>query len=276
MATLLLLLCYHPSLFVVIGHLASMVSNLIWASTALLEAAVLFRGWKTGLLRKYPFFYAFVSWVLLTEGFRFWCYKYIPTFYQTFYWDTRLITVVASYAICVEVFKSGLRHNRGVARVAQKLLLAVFVCAASYAGSDFLHGGLRSVARAAADLGSYLSYIEAALLLVILWLFTRYKIPFGRNLLGLVAGYSLWVGVEVMIVGLLSLPGNGASVRLRKLAPLLYMISMLIWCISLWQSAPEPAQPSENAPERDYEVLVARTRASFAHLSARVGRMLRP
>lgn len=252
-----------------------MDSNLIWASTAVLEAIVLFRGWKAGLFRKYPFFYTFVSWVLLSEGLRFWIYKYIPSLYQAFFWDTRLVTIAGSYAVCVEIFKNGLRHNRGVARVAQKLLLIVFVIAASYAASDFLHGGFRSVARAAADLGSYLSYIEAALLLVMLWLFTRYRIPFGRNLLGLVAGYSLWVGIEVIILVLLFLPGSGASVGLRKFAPLVYLVSMLVWSVSLWQSEPEPAQPPESAVERDYEVLVAKTRASFAHLSALVGRTLR-
>lgn len=261
---------------IVIGQVASMSSNVIWASTAALEAAVLFRGWKAGLFRKYPFFYAFVSWVLLTEGMRFWIYKYIPNFYQAFFWDTRLVTIAASYAVCVEIFKSSLRHNRGVARVAQKLLRVVFVIAAGYAASDFLHAGAHSVARAAADLGSYLSYIEAALLVVMLWLFTRYKIPFKRNLLGLVAGYSLWVGIEVIILIFLFLPGNGASVGLRKLAPLVYLTSMVIWSVSLWQSEPEPTQPPESAVEQDYQVLVAKTRASFAHLSARVGRTLRP
>ncbi|MGC2891188.1 MAG: hypothetical protein WB627_19130, partial [Candidatus Acidiferrum sp.] len=106
--------------------------------------------------------------------------------YQALYWDTQFVTVAASYAVCVEIFKKALRYSPGLARSGQKLLLVAFVLTLSYAVSEFLHGRSGSVAHAAATLGSYLSYIEALVLLVILWLFGRYRISFGRNLLGLV------------------------------------------------------------------------------------------
>jgi hypothetical protein len=253
-----------------------MAANLIWLSSAVLEAAVLFRGWKAGLLRRYSFFYGFLAWILFTEILRFWSDRESPSLYQTLFWDTRLVTVVASYAVCVEIFKRSLRHNRGVARAAQKLLLVVFVVAISYAASDFVHGRHGSVARAAADLGAYLSYIEALLLLIMLWLFTRYRISFGRNLLGLTLGYSLWVGIEVMIVVLLFRPGNGASIALRNMAPMVFLLALIIWCASLWSLQPEPAAPREGAIDHDYALLAAKTRASFAHLSAQVRRTLSP
>jgi len=253
-----------------------MAANLIWLISAVLEAAVLFRGWKAGLLRRYSFFYAFIAWILFTEVLRFWSYRQFPSFYQAFFWDTRLVTVAASYAVCVEIFKRALRHNRGVARAAQKLLLAVFVVAISYAASDFVHGRHSSVARAAADLGAYLSYIEALLLLIMLWLFARYRVSLGRNLLGLTLGYSLWVGIEVMILVLLFLPGNGASIALTKIGPMVFLLALIIWCASLWSFQPEPLPPTEAAIDRDYALLAAKTRASLAHLSVLVGKTLRP
>src|SRR5882762_1532581 len=118
--------------------------------------------------------------------------------------------------------------------------------------------------RAAAALGSYLSYVEALVLLVMLWLFGRYRISFGRNLLSLVIGYSLWVGIDVIILILLFLPGNGASTGLRRLAPAVYFVTLIVWCVGLWGSEPDPPQPSESIIERDYKVLAAKTRASFA------------
>jgi hypothetical protein len=253
-----------------------MDANLIWLSSSALEAAVLFRGWKTGLLRRYSFFYAFIGWILVTEALRFWCYRQIPSSYLTLYWDTQLVTVAASYTVCVEIFKSALRHSPGVARGAQKLLLVVFVAALSYAASDFFHRGFSSVARAAADLGAYLSYVEAVLLLLMLWLFGRYRISFGRNLLGLTLGYSLWVGIDVVILVLLFLPGNGASVGLRRLAPLVFLITLMIWCASLWSSQPEPLPTVEGAIDRDYALLAGKTRASFASLLGAGGRRSRP
>jgi hypothetical protein len=109
-----------------------------------------------------------------------------------------------------------------------------------------------------------------------LWLFGRYRISFSRNLLGLVVGYSLWVGADVIILILLFLPGNGASAELRRLLPAVYLITLIIWCAGLWASMPELPEPAESGIERDYSVLASKTRGSFAQFFARAGRTLRP
>lgn len=250
--------------------------NLIWVSGIALETTVLFRGLRSALLKKYPLFYAYVGCVLLIEVLRVWCYKASPNFYPAFYWNTELVTIVASYAVIFEVFRQALRHNPGVARLAQKLLLVVFVIALSYAASDLLQGEFASMARATADLARYLLYVKGALLLVMLWLFGRYRISFGRNLLGLTVGYSLVVGLDVMNLALLSFPGHESSIGLRKLLPMTYWVALAIWCGSLWSVQPDPVQPAESAIDRDYGVLAAKTMAAFAQLSARGGRTFRP
>jgi hypothetical protein len=252
-----------------------MDTNLIWLSGIALETIVLFRGLRAALLKKYPLFYAYIGCVLLIEVLRVWCYKASPNFYPVFYWNTELVTIVASYTVIFEIFRQALRHNPGVARVAQKLLLVVFVFALTYAASDLVNGGFASVARATADLGRYLLYVKGALLLVMLWLFGRYRISFGRNLLGLTAGYSLVVGLDVINLALLSFPGHELSIGMRKLLPITYLITLAIWCVSLWSVQPDPVQPAESAIDRDYGVLAAKTMAAFAHLSARGGRTFR-
>jgi hypothetical protein len=253
-----------------------MDTNLIWLSAIALETAVLFRGLRAALLKKYPLFYAYIGCVLLIEVLRISCYKVSPNFYPAFYWNTELVTIAASYAVVFEIFRLALRHNPGVARVSKKLLLIVFVIAVTYAASDLVHGGFASVARATADLGRYLLYVKGALLLVMLWLFGRYRISFGRNLLGLTVGYSLVVGLDVINLALLSLPGHEYSVGLRKLLPITYLVTLIMWCASLWSVQPDPVQPAESAIDRDYDFLVAKTMAAFAQLSARGGRTFRP
>src|SRR6266481_2218618 len=242
-----------------------MGTNFIWWCAIALEAALLWRGATSQLLKKYPLVYAYIGCVLLIEILRFCCYRFAPNSYPSFYWNSELITIVASYAVIFEIFGQALRHNPGVARLAQKLLLVVFVIALSYAASDLLHGGFTSVPRATADLGRYLRYVEGALLLVMLWLFGRYRISFGRNLLGLTVGYSLLVGLDVMNLALLSFPGNELSIGLRKLLPITFLITLVIWCASLWSCQPDPVQSAESAIDRDYEHLAAKTRANFAH-----------
>jgi hypothetical protein len=252
-----------------------MDTNLIWLSVIALEATVILRGLRAALLKKYPLFYAYVGCVFLIELLRVFCYKASPSFYPAFYWDTEPVTIAASYAVIFEIFRQALRHNPGMARVAQKLLLVVFVIALTYSASDLLHGGFASMARATADLGRYLLYVKGVLLVVILWLFGRYRISFGRNLLGLTAGYALAVGLDVMNVALLSFPGHESSIGLRKLLPTTYLVTLIIWCASLWSVQPGPAQPEESAIDRDYGLLVGKTMAAFAHLSERGGRTFR-
>ena len=253
-----------------------MDTNLIWLSVIALEGTVIFRGLRAALLKKYPLFYAYVGCVLLVELLRVYCYKASPNFYPAFYWDTEPVTIIAGYAVIFEIFRQALRHNPGMARVAQKLLLVVFVIALTYSASDLLHGGFASMARATADLGRYLLYVKGVLLVVMLWFFGRYRISFGRNLLGLTAGYSLAVGLDVMNLALLSFPGHESSIGLRKLLPTTYLITLIIWCASLWSVQPDPAPPEESAIDRDYRLLVDKTMSAFAHLSQRGGRTFRP
>jgi hypothetical protein len=251
-------------------------TNFIWGSAIALEAVVLYRGVKAALLTRYPLFYAYVACVFLIELFRFSCHEFAPNLYQPVYWHTELVTIGTSYAVIFEILRGSLRHNPAVTRLARTLMLVVFVLTGTYVASDMLHRGFASLPRVTAELGRDLRYVEGALLLEMLWLFGRYRISFGRNLLGLAVGYSLLVGLDVISLAFLFLPGNEFSIGLRKLLPITYLITLSIWCASLWSFQPEPLPPSENAIDQDYELLATRTRANFAQVSARVGRILRP
>jgi hypothetical protein len=253
-----------------------MGTNLIWCSAIALEVVVLFRGMRQALLKKYPLFYAYVGCVLLIEVLRFCSYKFTQSFYAAFYWDSELVTIVASYGVIFEIFRQALRHNPGVARLAQKFLLVLFVIAVIFAASGPLHGGFTSIPRATADLGRYLRYLEGALLFVMLWLFGRYRISFGRNLLGLTVGYSFLVGLDVMNLALLSFPGNELSIVLRRLLPVTFVATLTIWCAALWSPQPEPAQPVESELEHDYGLLAVRTQAILTRASNRAVRTIRP
>jgi hypothetical protein len=253
-----------------------MDTDLIWFIAIVLELGILFRGLRTELRARYPLFYCYVGSLFVLEIARFVCYRFSPGLYQTFYWRTELIRIVASYCVVSEICTRTLRRNPGVARSAQKLLAIIFVVAFTYAACDLLDGGFSSISRGIADLGRYLLYMEAALLLVMLWLFGRYRISFDRNLLGLTLGYSLLAALDIVSLAFLSMPGNGSSVVLRKLIPIAHVITLIVWCVSLWSAQPEVIAPPEHAIDRDYAALAAKTRDTFANLSARVGRTLRP
>lgn len=253
-----------------------MLTNFIWWSSIAIEVAILLRGAHTGLLKKYPLFHGYVACVLgkeiigvLTNAFKY-------DWYEPSYWPAELITILASYAVIFEIFRVATRYNPGVRRLTRNSLLIVFALAASFAASDFAHGGFASFARAIADLGRDLRYVEAGILLVMLWLFTRYKILFGRNTLGLLVGYSFWVGLNVVNLAFWFQRGNESSVLLRTLLPATYVVTLALWCAALWRPQAELARPVESDMERDYLLLAARTQAVLARTLARLVRMIKP
>ena len=246
-----------------------------WVGTSL-AALILARGVVAGNLSKYPLFFSYIGCVLLTDIVSLACYEFAPDFYRQLYWPTELATIVASYAVIVEIFRQSLRHNPGIARGGQKLLLATLALAVSYAATDLLHGEFGNVTRAVAEVGRDVRYIEGALLLLLLWLFVRYRISLGPNLLGLIIGYSFWVGLNVINLALVFLPDNAFSALARRLEPMVYVTTLTIWCVALWSRRPEPVQPTHGAIERDYDLLATKTRSVMARTSNRLVRAMRP
>ena len=264
-----------------VSQRVSMTANLIWWSAIALEAVILLQASRTHLIRKYALFYSYIGIVLLADILRLCCHQFAPNLYPTFYWQTEFVTIVASYAVMLEIFRQSVRHNPGVARLTRNLLAIVFCLTLTYASLNLLQDGFTSgftssLPRATADLGRYFRYVEGALLLGMLWLFARYRIPFGRNLLGLTAGNAFWVGLNILNLALWSLPGNGVSFLLRSLLSASYLATLAIWCATLWSAQPDPVQPAENEIERDYEVLAAKTRAILARTSNRLVRSMKP
>jgi hypothetical protein len=252
-----------------------MLTNLIWWSGIALETAILLRGAQVGLLRKYPLFYSYISCVLAKDLIVLLTYQFARNLYEPLYWPAELATIVASYAVIIEIFRWATRHKPGLRRLAQNLLLIVFGVTVAYAGSGFLHGRFASVSAAIVNLGRDLRYVEGGVLLVMLWLLVRYRISLGLNLVGLIVGYSFWVGLNLINLAFWFQPGNEFSVLLRLLLPATYLMTLAIWCITLWAAHTEPVPPPESNIERDYELLSAKTQAIFARTSELVLRLTR-
>jgi hypothetical protein len=253
-----------------------MLANFIWWTSIALEVVILFRGARTGLLKKYPLFFTYIGCVLLTEIIGLLTSALAPKLYEPLYWPASLVTVLASYAVVVEIFRWSTRHKPGIRRLTQLALLTVFALTVAFAVSNFVLGKFSSLSRAVAALGRDLRYVEAGVLLLMLWLLLRYRIPMGRNLLGLLIGYSFWIGMNVVNLAFWFVPGNEFSMLLRGLLPATYLLTLGVWCVTLWSAYPEPVQSAETKIEQDYELLAAKTQTVLARTSTRLVRIIRP
>ena len=249
-----------------------MVTNIVWWAAILLEALILLRGSLSGLLKKYTLFYSYLACVLTKEFIGVWSYYFLPNAYERLYWPCELLTILASYGVIIEIFRRALVNHQGIAKLSQTLLLLVLAAALSIASIELLQGENATLSGAIAQIGRDVRYVEAAVLATMLFLLARYRISLGPNLLGLIAGYSFWLALNLITLALWFLPGNEVSIVLRTLLPVTYVISLGIWCVSLWSVRSEPAAPSDDSIERDYEIIAGWTKAALSKLSARLTR----
>jgi hypothetical protein len=250
-------------------------TNLIWVAGIALEAVILLRGAFNGLLKRYPLFFAYLACVLAREVAGLLIHQFSDAAYSMFFWPADLVTILASCLVIFEIFRSATRYKPGIRRLTQTILLAVFAVTITYAATDFAHDHFITLSRAVADLGRDFRYVEAGILLVMLWLLARYRLQLGRNSLGIMIGYSFYLALNVVNLAFLFQDGID-SVVLRGLDPVTYLITLGIWCVALWSPYPEPVQPSETRIERDYEVVAAKTRQALGHLLARLFRINKP
>jgi hypothetical protein len=253
-----------------------MFADFIWCIAITLGAAILLRGTQTGLLKKYPLFFTYIGCVLLAEIIGLLTNTFAPKLYEPLYWPADLATILASYAVMAEIFRWSTRHKPGIRRATQRALLTLFAVTAAYTASTLVHDKFSSASRVVVALGRDLRCLQAGALLLMLWLLMRYRIPLGRNLRGLLIGYSFWVGINVVNLALWFIPGKEFSNLLRGSLPTTYDLTLTIWCVTLWFAYPEPVQPAETKLERDYELLAAKTQAVLARTSRSLERIVRP
>jgi multisubunit Na+/H+ antiporter MnhE subunit len=227
------------------------------------------------MLKRYPLFYFYVGCVLLKDLVGLGPFVFAPAAYPFVYWPMELATVVASFAVIVEIFRGSVRHNPGIVRFIQNALLMAFGITAFYVCLTFSYGGLTSIFRGIEQLGRDLRFVEGGLVIALLWLLVRYRITLGRNLLGLIVGYSFWIGINLTDFAFLPAPGDETSRFLRAIVPASYAVTLAVWCTTLWSVQPEPAQ-SASQLEHDYEYFAAKTRDLIARTSDSVTRVMKP
>jgi hypothetical protein len=253
-----------------------MFTNLIWWSAILMEALLLVRSSKEKLFERYPLFYSYIGCVLLIEVLRFSWYKAQFDSYQTVYWCTEFPTVIAGYGVIAEIYKRSLEHHPGVARRAQRVLLAVLFLTLGEVAADTFRSPSGSWAHAIAKFGRDLRYVELSLWIIMLAVFSFYRIPAGRNLKALISGYGFYITMSVVNLAFVFQPENPFSSIARQLPSLAYLVTLTIWCAGLWSRFPEPGPPAEDQIERDYRVLEMRTRAIFKRIKSFLERFMRP
>jgi len=113
-----------------------MLTQLIWMSGIAFEALLVVRSLREGLIKLYPLFYTYITFVLLVSLIRFFYFRVQPDSYQKLYWYTEFGSVLAGYGVIFEIYKRTLKNHPGVAQFAQNSLLLFLLATITFVAGD--------------------------------------------------------------------------------------------------------------------------------------------
>lgn len=249
---------------------------IIWWCGLALELLVLLRAYRTKLGLSYPVFHIYILFVLVQSCLRLAVYHYRPGVYGYVYWTTEFIGVVIGCGIVYEIYRSGLTDFPGTARMARRLLTAVFAMALAKAIADSSNDPGWWAEATIIDIERAMRTVQAFALIALTALFLIYAIPFGRNLKGILLGYGVFIGVS--LIWFTFLPAEGYQYRhlWAYLGPATYDFALGVWVVYLWSPQPQQQLATSLRLEEQYQSVAARTRQRLQQARGYLGRVIDP
>ena len=236
-----------------------------WWTGNVVLGALLYRGLRQRLVREYPVFYGYLAYVLCSSLLLFRLSLVSRRAYAIGFWAEEFVAVLFGVAVTWEIYGAALAGCPGVRRMGRSLItLIVLALFAKFAVGLAAQPALASPM----ELERNLRFAQAVWLLAILSLLVYYGVPLGRNVAGLLYGYTWFISSAVANLALRSALGDQFQSWWTVLHPLAYLVTLVVWCAGLWSReknlVPNPAL------EQDYARFSGQTVAGIARLRARL------
>ena len=225
-----------------------MLALILWLAGIVLEGVLLFRGWKAGQYAKYPRFYSYIGLVFLQSILLYVVASSYPSSYADLYWALEFVDVFAGCGVVLEIYRVGLQEYPGAARLARNALLLVFLLTVGRVFVTAQEGSQRWSTMMTIQLERDMRFVEIAALLTLLVLFLCYAIPIGRNLRGILFGYGLFLGVNILNLTLMRRFGAEVQALASYVQSLTYVVVLGVWTVLLWSRSTEPAAGTLSDP----------------------------
>jgi hypothetical protein len=251
-----------------------MLSQAIWWAGIVVEAILLLRGLRGGWSSRYRYFYLYILFVFLQSLLRFFIFRRDPQLYSSVYWITEFLGLMIGCALTFEIYRKGLAAYPGTARMARNLLAIVFVLAATKAFVDASNDPRWWPIATTTDLELALRIVQAGSIGALVVLFLIYKVPFGKNLRGIVLGYGLFLTLSVMQFAFMSVQGERYLAFWSYMQSFAYLLVLGIWAGHLWSYQREPEPEATVRLELEYQRVAAATRQRLRDARGYVGKVV--
>lgn len=250
---------------------------LIWISTVTsecLEICLLWRVARAGTLREYFYFCAYIASSLTTLALPI-VYVVDRPSYNYWYWPIQFVTLLLGCGVVLEIFRHVLSPYPGAERFAKIATIAAFAAVFGI-GLIFLVFHLEpSSGVTGIELERNVRALQAVLLFSILAVIFRYAIPVGRNILGMMIGYGLYIFVSLTSRAVEAYAGAWLRAVWIYIQPFAFVMSLAIWLVAMWSYHPNPVQDPPTPIQEDYIAMASRTRRALHATRSYIGRVAR-
>jgi len=235
-----------------------MISHSIWFVSIALELLLVARGFQQNLIRRYPVFYSYISFVLLSD---FLLLAVPPNgrAYLYCYWVTEFLSLVLGCLVFLEFYRVALSAYPGTARMARALLAILFLLAmaktvvSTLNVPEWWHNATPAQVEGVLRVCQLLAILSLAVLLLF------YSIPFGKNLRGILLGYGFFICWSVVCLAAVNVGPATFKPLWSYTYSLSYLIALFVWTMHLWSYQPNPV-PDRTIPlEQEYRRVAAAT-----------------
>jgi len=222
----------------------------------LLEGVLILRGARNGVFKALPLFYSYIIYCFCGFLGMYLIYWLDPHVYSSAYWMYYLISMLVEFTVLVEISDQIFQPFPAIRNLGRALTIAI---TAVFGLLYILPTILRSAGNSPALLGFTLraSVTKAFILLVLFYLARHYGSPLGRNVGGLMLGFSIYMALNIAMMASAKAFGSALIAQtLWVMAPLASALCLLVWTISLWELAPMPSLSIvSTATESDSEIV---------------------
>lgn len=204
------------------------------AAGLVLQSLLFFRAFLCRLWKQYPFFYSYLTYTALDSLFLSLPLIMRQPFYSKVYWWSYILAAVLRFGIGVEVHRYVFRRGSPLQATAGAVVLFVLVVLAFL----FWVGG-PGPGHYILDMLRKFALSVAAWILIVLGLAHHYRLPIGKNILGMAIGLLVFTGSELVRLAAMDLIPSLASAW-GYVHPFAFVFMLAIWTTALWRYNPNP------------------------------------
>jgi hypothetical protein len=252
-------------------------TGVAYVASMVLEATILFRCVRNGTIRQYPFFWAYLCCVFVGDLAMYPAGKLLsPSAFSACYWAREFICVLAGYALVMEIIEKAFAHFEGPKRLGRNAALVTLVAIVCITGLQAISEHVSYTVWSTTEVEANLRGAELILLSIVILVISYYDVLVGRNLKGITIGYGFCTAAVAVNEALRTFMGRSYQTAFSDIWSYSYVVSLIIWAVTLWSYAPNPAPAGRTQMDGDYAALASRTKATLAGMRAYFRKAVRP